>query len=187
MSEMMLHNDWFWAASISLVSLLGLWVPLWKGMGLFVRARAATKKSDPAERPVGRSPDEDLGERPELPTLAHLLDQVLRESEQDSEGEYPSALLLDASRQYVVNEYETRYAQPMAMYANILPPIGFIGTTVGLMVLFLSMHLANESMHLSALALALSSSILALVGYATLEGLRIHLYGRLVRCLERGT
>lgn len=58
------------------------------------------------------------------------------------------------------------------------------GTPIGLMLLFVSMHVANDSLHLSALALALSSSIFALVGDATLEGLRIHLYGRLPRRLD---
>jgi len=76
-----------------------------------------------------------------------------------------------------MNEYEPRYTDPMAMYANVLPSIGFA-------VLFVSMHVANYSLHLSALAIALSSSIFALVGYATLEGLKVHLYGRLQPCLD---
>ncbi len=117
--------------------------------------------------------------------LCLLFDRVEGESQLENEAAQIShAFIRDASRQYVINEYEARYADPMAMYANILPPIGFVGTTIGLMVLFVSMHIANDSLHLSALALALSSSLFALIGYATLEGLRIHLYGRLQRCLD---
>jgi hypothetical protein len=70
------------------------------------------------------------------------------------------------------------------MYANILPPIGFIGTTSGLAVLLLSMRISHDMLQMGALALALSSTIFALVGYAILEGLKIHLYGRLARSID---
>ena len=70
------------------------------------------------------------------------------------------------------------------MCANILPPIGFIGTTGGLMILFVSMRVASESLELGALAVALGSSIFALLGYTFLEGLRFRLYGRLLARLD---
>ena len=70
------------------------------------------------------------------------------------------------------------------MYANILPPIGFIGTTGGLLILFLSMHMADSSLELGALAVALLSSIFALVGFSMLEGWKIRLYGRLLACVD---
>jgi len=70
------------------------------------------------------------------------------------------------------------------MYANILPPIGFIGTTAGLMVLFTSMRLASDNLELGGLALALSSTLYALLGYATIEGLKIRLYRRFLECLD---
>jgi hypothetical protein len=70
------------------------------------------------------------------------------------------------------------------MYTNILPPIGFIGTTFGFMILFLSMRMENDSLELGALAMALSSSLFALVGFALLEGLKIRLYRRLLSGLD---
>ena len=70
------------------------------------------------------------------------------------------------------------------MCANILPPIGFIGTTGGLMILFVSMRVASDSLELGALAVALGSSIFALVGYTFLEGLRFRLYRRLLARLD---
>ncbi len=66
------------------------------------------------------------------------------------------------------------------MYANVLPPIGFIGTTAGLLILFLSMRVANETLELGALAVALTSSLFALIGFTILEGMKIRLYGRMV-------
>jgi hypothetical protein len=169
-------NAWLLAGIASLASLLVLWVPLSRGVSLFLRARIATRPV-----PVGELEQQRNGASGVDPqALGLLLDRVEAESKRESDAPYSSAFIRDASRQYVMNEYESRYADPMAIYANILPPIGFVGTTIGLRVLFVSMHVANDSLHLSALALALSSSIFALVGYATLEGLRIHLYGQAV-------
>lgn len=173
-------NEWLLAGMASLASLLVLWVPLSRGMSLFFRGRIATRPV--TEHELERQRTGATGVDPQA--LGLLLDRVESESQGESDAPYSSAFIRDASRQYVMNEYVSRYADPIAMYANILPPIGFVGTTIGLMVLFVSMHVANDSLHLSGLALALSSSIFALVGYATLEGLRIHLYGRLQRCLD---
>ncbi|MCP5044178.1 MAG: hypothetical protein GY944_24380 [bacterium] len=172
--------DWILAGVASLASLVVLWVPLMRGMSLFLRARVATRPVAEDELTLVCEGTADGDPQ----ALGLLLGRVESESQRENAEEVSSSFIRDASRQYVVSEYETRYADPMAMYANILPPIGFVGTTIGLMVLFVSMHVANDSLHLSALALALSSSIFALIGYATLEGLRIHLYGRLQRCLD---
>jgi hypothetical protein len=55
---------------------------------------------------------------------------------------------------------------------------------VALPLLFVSMHLSNESLRLGALALALPSTIFALIGLALLESLKIGVYSRLLRCIE---
>jgi hypothetical protein len=146
---------------------------------LLRRGRIATRQVESEELAQQR-----IGGAVDLEALGLLFDRVEGESQVENDAQISNAFIRDASRQYVMNEYEVRYADPIAMYANILPPIGFVGTKIGLMVLFVSMHVANDSLHSSALALALSSSIFALIGYATLEGLRIHLYGRLQRCLD---
>jgi hypothetical protein len=110
---------------------------------------------------------------------------VLRKALSEAGAEaHPEDFLIDASRQYVSHDYESQYARPISRYANILPPIGFIGTTGGLMILFLSMRMANDSLELGALAMALSSSLFALVGFALLEGLKIKLYWRLLAGLD---
>jgi hypothetical protein len=46
------------------------------------------------------------------------------------------------------------------------------------------MRMANDSLELGALAMALSSSLFALVGFALLEGLKIKLYRRLLSGLD---
>jgi hypothetical protein len=112
-----------------------------------------------------------------------LMVRTLVKSLRESQG-HPREFIVDATKQYVVNEYDAHYARRISMYANLLPPIGFIGTTTGLLVLFIAMHLAEGSLELGALAIALTSSIFALIGFSMLEGLKIRLYGRLLACLD---
>jgi hypothetical protein len=70
------------------------------------------------------------------------------------------------------------------MFASLMPPIGFIGTTIGMLILFVSMHRADTSLELGALAIALISSIFALIAYAILESVKIRLYNRLLLALR---
>jgi hypothetical protein len=113
--------------------------------------------------------------------MIRVLQKSLREGER---GGQPSDFVYDASRQYVINEYEHHYARLITMYASLLPPIGFIGTTGGMLILFLSMHLADDSLELGALAIALTSSVFALIAYAALEAMKIRVYGRLLDSLR---
>jgi hypothetical protein len=96
----------------------------------------------------------------------------------------PTAFLVDASRQYVTHEVRAGYFDPISMFSNILPPIGFIGTLIGLVVLVLSKHHGSETLELVGLAGAVSKSILALFGFIVLESLKILLYGRMMRGLD---
>ena len=113
--------------------------------------------------------------------LHGVLTRSLRSREADT---YPAEFVVDAARQYVSNEYETAYARPISMYASLLPPLGIIGTTIGMFLLILSRHSGSDTLELVALALALTKTIFALIGYAVLEGWKISLYGRLSRALD---
>ncbi len=164
-----LNNEFMLTMAVSALSLAAVWVPLTRGAILCWRARRATE-SGTGETAL---------------SVPEVLAEVCAESERDGE-EAPRAFVFDAARQLAVSEYEAHYAGPISMYANLLPPIGFIGTTAGLVILFISMHLSSDPLRLSALALALSSTIFGLLGYAVLEGVKIHLHARLVRCLDDG-
>ncbi len=171
-------------ALVSACSLLAVWIPFYRGLKIFFEARAATRRLGPsALRRAVREGGSSKGGRHHVRPISVLMLRVLRKSVREDQT-YPMEFVIDATRQYVVNEYDTNYASRISMYSNILPPIGFIGTTGGLLVLFLSMHLADGSLELSAVALALTSSIFALIGFAVLEGLKIGLYGRLLCCLQ---
>ena len=164
---------------MSAVALAAVWFPLYRGLRLCLEARAATRRLDAPE--LKRRLEQSAGAPGE--PLALLMIRTLVKSLRESQG-HPREFIVDATKQYVVNEYDAHYARRISMYANLLPPIGFIGTTTGLLILFIAMHLADGSLELGALAIALTSSIFALIGFSMLEGLKIRLYGRLLECLD---
>jgi len=164
-----------------IVALAAVWVPFYRGMRVCLRATAATRRIHSSDLRRGRSAPDGGGE-----PLALLFVRVLRQSLR--EGSAPEGLprefVVDATKQYVLNEYETHYARPISMYANLLPPIGFTGTTVGILMRLLSMHLSNQALELGALGTALVATVLALVGFASMEAVKVYLYNRLLVCLE---
>jgi hypothetical protein len=161
--------------AVSLLSLLAVWWPLMHGTLLCWRARAATRV------PVaGRTDDAVVGGR-----IASLIAEV-RQSTASAAAAEPDAFVRDAAKPLVVDEYESSFAEPISMYSNLLPPIGFIGTVCGLALLLYSMHSSDAMLQLGGLAMALSSTIFALIGYALLESVKIHLYGRLARSIDAG-
>jgi hypothetical protein len=166
---------------LTVVSLLAVWVPLYRGFRICLQARSATRcvpsetLTKSLKRPVGNHAE---------PLSLVMLRVLVRSLGDGRDAGTPADFVLDASKQYVVNEYESNYSRLISMYANLLPPIGFIGTTSGMLILFLSIHMSDSSLELGALAIALTSSIFALMGFALLEGLKIRLYGRLLRCLD---
>jgi hypothetical protein len=164
--------------AVSAASLLAVCLPFFRGLRVCLRAVGATRRVprsqlETAARQGGRAAD----------CLGLLMVQVLRKALHEDRS-HPREFVLDATKQYVLNEWESHYSQLISMYANILPPIGFIGTTGGLLILFLSMHLSQASLQLGALALALTSSIFALMAFAALEAFKIRLYARLLRCVD---
>lgn len=162
------------------VALAAVCVPFLQGLRTVLGGFAATRRVS-AEALRRGTTERSGGSEPLALLMIRVLQKSLRESE--SEGQ-PSDFVFDATRQYVINEYEHNYARLITMYASLLPPIGFIGTTGGMLILFLSMHLAEDSLELGALAIALTSSVFALVAYAGLEGMKIRLYARLLASLR---
>lgn len=162
------------------VALAAVCVPFFQGLRTVLGGFAATRHVAPEELRAGKSRRPGSTEPLSL-LMIRVLQKSLRESERDGQ---PSDFVFDATRQYVINEYEHNYARLISMYASLLPPIGFIGTTGGMLILFVSMHLAEDSLELGALAIALTSSVFALVAYAGLEGMKIRLYSRLLSSLR---
>jgi len=161
---------------VSGVALLAVSVPFIQGLRTALGGWAATRRVSAEELRRGRA-DSPGGTEPLALLMIRVLQKSLREGERDGQ---PSDFVFDATRQYVINEYEHNYSRLITMYASLLPPIGFIGTTGGMLILFISMHMADDSLELGALAIALTSSVFALIAYAGLEGLKIRIYSRLL-------
>ncbi|MCP4905287.1 MAG: hypothetical protein GY910_09930 [bacterium] len=165
---------------VTVIALVAVCVPFGQGLRTVLGGWAATRRVSAEELRRGKT---DLPGRTE--PLALLMIRVLQKSLRDGEREdRPSDFVFDATRQYIINEYEHNYSRLITMYASLLPPIGFIGTTGGMLILFISMHMADDSLELGALAIALTSSVFALVAYAALEGLKIRVYSRLLVSLR---
>lgn len=162
------------------VALLAVCVPFFQGVRTALGGWAATRRVSADELRRGAA-DSAGGTEPLSLLMIRVLQKSLREGERDGQ---PSDFIFDATRQYIINEYEHNYSRLITMYASLLPPIGFIGTTGGMLILFMSMHMADDSLELGALAIALTSSVFALVAYAGLEGLKIKIYARLLNSLR---
>ena len=166
---------------MTIFAIVAVLIPFLLGLRCSLRAFSVTRRV--GERDLERALRHEgaaVGE----PIAVQVL-RVLRSSLRESQGErMPTAFLVDASRQYVSHEYRANYADPISMFSNILPPIGFIGTLVGLVVLVLSKHHGSETLELVGLAGAVSKSILALFGFIVLESLKIVLYGRMMAGLD---
>ena len=162
------------------IALAAVLVPMIQGLRTVMSGWAATRRVSPEELRSGKS-DQPGRTEPLAILMIRVLQKSLREGEQQGQ---PSDFVFDATRQYVLNEYDHHYSRLVTMYSSLLPPIGFIGTTGGMLILFLSMHLADDSLELGALAIALTSSVFALIAYAALEGLKIRLYARLLDSLR---
>jgi hypothetical protein len=166
---------------VTVCALVAVWLPFYRGLKLSFQAWTATSRVPGSDLRRGGDGHDSSRVEPIALLMMRILRKALRENNESER--HPSDFVFDATRQYVINEYDDNYTRLISMYAGLLPPIGFIGTTGGMLILFLSMHFSNSSLQLGALAVALTSSIFALIGFSVLEGLKIRLYGRLLRCL----
>jgi hypothetical protein len=169
------------ALIVTISAIVAVLIPFLMGLRSSLRAFSVTKRID--DRDIERALRNERGESGE-PVAVQVL-RVLRSSLRENQGErMPTAFLVDASRQYVTHEVRANYFDPISMFSNILPPIGFIGTLIGLVVLVLSKESGSETLELVGLAGAVSKSILALFGFIVLESIKILLYGRMMRGLD---
>jgi hypothetical protein len=172
------------ALVVTICALIAVWFPFWWGLRACMRGFAVTRRVNAGEIKAALDKDTPAVHEP----IAVQVLRVLRASQKDNPERMPLAFLIDASRQYVMNEYEANYAKPITLFSNILPPIGFIGTLFGLVVLVLAKGGDGDAMlEMVGLAGAVSKSICALFGFIVLESLKIRLYGRMLAGLDDAT
>lgn len=163
------------------LSLAAICVPLYRGLALCLRAFSATRL---VPRPALEKSLQHGAKTPSNAIAVQMLRVLAKSLRSPDARAVASDFVVDASKQYVMNEYEAAYSRPISMYANLLPPVGLTGNAVGMLILMVSKHMAGTPLELGALGLALISTIFALLGYALLEALKLRLYGRMLRCLD---
>ncbi len=82
----------------------------------------------------------------------------------------PDTFLRDAAFQFSERYFETKFLEPLSMLANLMPPMGFIGTILGMVIQFLSNSGdLNSDITIAGIATALYTTFLALILYTFVE------------------
>jgi len=99
----------------------------------------------------------------------------------------PDAFIRDAAFQYSERYFEDKFLEPISMMANLMPPMGFIGTIIGMVVHFLSNSgTLNSELTVAGIATALYTTFIALVCFTFLEFLKKIFYGLAHKRIDEG-
>lgn len=84
----------------------------------------------------------------------------------------PDGYIRDAAFQYSEHYFEERFLEPISLIANLMPPLGFLGTLIGISVHFLSnAGTLNTNLTVTGIATALYTTFVGLICYTILESL----------------
>lgn len=101
------------------------------------------------------------------------------------ETQYPASFLVDATHQLVENLYHTRYINKITMITNLFPPMGFIGTIFGMIMIFLAKGDPNSDLNTTGLGAALFTTLMALTCFVILEVFKKNLINLAASRIER--
>ncbi len=100
----------------------------------------------------------------------------LQKQEDDQASErtvLPDAFIRDAAFQFSERYFERTFLDPISMIANLMPPLGFIGTIMGMVIHFLSnTGSLNSEITMAGIATALYTTFIGLICYTFLEFLK---------------
>lgn len=88
------------------------------------------------------------------------------------EGNYSKSFLTDATHQLIENLFHTKYVNKITMITNLLPPMGFIGTIFGMIMIFLAKGDPNSDLNTTGLGAALFTTLMALSCFVMIEVLK---------------
>ncbi|MDY6854312.1 MAG: MotA/TolQ/ExbB proton channel family protein [Thermodesulfobacteriota bacterium] len=94
--------------------------------------------------------------------------------------------LEDSTEQIMENFFENRYIRPISMYSNLLPPIGFIGTIIGMILVFSTKGATGSQVNATGLGVALLSTLYALSGFVVIEIIKMWFVNRASHCIDNG-
>lgn len=91
----------------------------------------------------------------------------------------PKIFIQDAVFQYGMSIFEDKMLAPYEALVNLFPPIGFLGTILGMTMLFIDQDGSiKEGLSSAGMGTALLSTIFALVAYVVFESLKMLLQRR---------
>ncbi len=102
------------------------------------------------------------------------------------EGTYPHSFLVDATRQLMENLFEVNYLSKITAISNLLPPMGFIGTIFGMIMIFMAKADPNSELNTSGLGAALFTTLAALSCFVVLEALKMRVSSLSKQRIESG-
>jgi len=99
----------------------------------------------------------------------------------------PDAFIRDAAFQFSDRYFEEKFLEPISMTANLLPPQGFIGTIIGMVIHFLSNSgTLSSEVTIAGSATALYTTLIALSCFTCLEFLKKIFYSLAQRRIDEG-
>jgi biopolymer transport protein ExbB len=99
----------------------------------------------------------------------------------------PDAFIRDAAFQFSDRYFEEKFLEPISMTANLLPPQGFIGTIIGMVIHFLSNSgTLSSEVTIAGIATALYTTLIALSCFTFLEFLKKIFYSLAQRRIDEG-
>ncbi|MDK2849215.1 MAG: biopolymer transport protein ExbB [Desulfuromonadales bacterium] len=99
----------------------------------------------------------------------------------------PDAFIRDAAFQFSERYFEEKFLDPVGMMANLMPPMGFIGTIIGMVVHFLANSgTLNSEITVAGIATALYTTFIALICFTFLEFLRKVFYALAHKRIDEG-
>jgi biopolymer transport protein ExbB/TolQ len=82
----------------------------------------------------------------------------------------PDGYIRDAAFQYTERYFLEQFLEPISLIANLMPPLGFLGTIIGISVHFLSNSGAlNSNLTVTGIATALYTTFVGLICFTILE------------------
>lgn len=82
----------------------------------------------------------------------------------------PDGYIRDAAFQYSERYFQEQFLEPISLIANLMPPLGFLGTIIGISVHFLSnAGTLNSNLTVTGIATALYTTFVGLICFTILE------------------
>ncbi len=110
---------------------------------------------------------------------------------QDDRRQYkttpPDGYIRDAAFQFSERHFQEHFLEPISLIANLMPPLGFLGTIIGISVHFLSnAGTLNSNLTVTGIATALYTTFIGLICFTVLEFLLKIFYPLSRKRIEEG-